>query len=433
MENPPGKRSSLRVKVLLLVLAGALLAGGSGVGGWLIGRETAPGDAGGAAGRSDTSSASSFDFSTLNEIRSILDKEYVKPDNLDDQQLYEAAINGLLGTLSDAGTFYVDSQTYKVSFLPSGTFDGIGATIAQQNSEIIIVAPIKGTPAEAAGIRSGDVVMAVDGESTAGWSTEKTVLKIRGPRGTKVTVSIRHADNKTEDYVLTRAQIPVESVSTTPPGGVLRDGSGAEVSGIGYVHIREFSARTPQELDEALKDVVSKGAKALIIDVRSNPGGLLQATITVADMFLDSGTVLIQRDRDGRERPYGARAGEAVDKNMPIVVLQNRFSASAAEVLAAALGDNGRATVIGEKSFGKGTVNISRDLKDGGALFVSIAQWLTPKGALIDKVGVRPDIEVILSDEDIDLRRDPQLTRAIDVLRGQLKASASSPAAAPTP
>jgi carboxyl-terminal processing protease len=155
--------------------------------------------------------------------------------------------------------------------------------------------------------------------------------------------------------------------------------------------------------------------------VRRNLGGNLQSTLSSADLFLDSGTILIQRAGDGKETSYVARQGQTAP-NLPVVVLQDRFSASAAEVLAAALQENGRATVIGEKSFGKGTVNSPRELADGGALFVTIAQWLTPNGTLIDKVGVRPDIEVLMSDEDIDLRRDTQLFRAIEVLRGQVRA-----------
>jgi carboxyl-terminal processing protease len=422
--DAPQKQGSDKLTRVLVGVAGALLLAVLALLFFFVGRETAPEKAtkAGTATEASGGVTSNFDYSILNDIRDILTNNYVKPDNLDDQALYENAINGLLNTLSDAGTFYVDPETFKVSVLPSGTFDGIGATVAQQNNEIVIVAPIKGTPAEAAGIKSGDVVLAVDGESTKGWSTEKTVLRIRGPRGTKVTVTIRHSDGKTEDYVLTRSQVNVESVTTVPPagGGALRDANGQEVPSIGYIKIREFTARTPGEMDVAVTEVTNAGAKALIIDVRGNPGGVLNATVSVADMFLDSGTILTQRDRDGRERVFTARSGQSVNKGVPIVIIQNRFSASASEVLAAALHDNGRATIVGEKSFGKGTVNISKELKDGGALFVSIAEWLTPTGTVISKIGIRPDVEVIPTDAEIDQRLDPQLLKAIDVLRSQL-------------
>lgn len=383
---------------------------------FVVGRESASDDSATAA-----TTAREFDYSILNDIRNVLGRDYVKPDNLDDQTLFEAAVNGMLNVLNDSGTYYVAPEEFQTETIQSGSFDGIGATVSQENNEIVIVEPIRGTPAERAGLQSGDVILAVDGDPTKGWTTNKAVLRIRGPRNTQVTITIRHPDGKTQDYTLTRDRVLVESVRTSPPGGTLKDANGQTISNIGYIQIREFSARTAQELDAAIKDRLQNGAKGLIIDVRYNLGGLLDPTIRAADLFLDSGIILSQRNGDGRETVYKANNGQGAP-GLPVVILQNRFSASAAEVLAAALQDNGRATIVGEKSFGKGTVNVSRELDNGGAVRVSIAQWLSPSGTLIDKVGVRPDVEVILTDEDIDLRRDAQLFRAIDILRGQVRA-----------
>jgi carboxyl-terminal processing protease len=422
--DPTGQKNTDTLTKVLAGVAGVLFFAVVALLFFFIGRETAPSTSARALGTGSPAASSQFDFSVLNDIRTILERDYVRPDNLDDQTLYEAAINGLLSVLNDSGTFYVDPDTYKVSVLPTGSFDGIGATISQQGNEIVIVSPIKGTPAEAAGLQSGDVILAVDGESTQGWSTERTVLRIRGPRGTQVTITIRHQDGSVKDYTLTRSQINVESVSTLPPASGLRDEAGNEVSGIGYLRIREFTTRTPGEIEEAIRQLEREGMRGLILDVRGSPGGVLNATVTVADMFLDSGTIVIQRNRDGREQVYTARNGQAVRGNMPIVIVQNRFSASAAEVLAAALQENGRAVVVGETSFGKASVNISRELRDGGAVFVSIAEWLTPKGGLLDRSGVIPDIEVVPTDDDIDQRRDPQLARAVEILKGQLQATA---------
>jgi len=406
---------------ILAIVAGFLLVALIAIGAFYVGREKAPAKS--TTAKPATATNAKFDYSILNQIHDILGKEYVKPDNLDDQTLYEAAINGLLNSLSDSGTYYVDSDTYKVNVNPSGTFDGIGATVSQQGQDIVIVAPIKNTPAEAAGIQPGDVVLAVDGESTKGWTTEKAVLKIRGPRGTKVTLSIKHSDGSMQDYALTRAPVNIESVSTRAPADGMQDSAGKVVSGIGYIRISEFTARTPGEMDEAIKSVTGNGAKAIVLDLRGNPGGLLNATVSIADMFLDKGTILTQRDRNGREQIFSAKSGTTT--TVPIVIILNRFSASASEVLSAALHDNGRATIVGEKSFGKATVNIARELPDGGAIFVSIAQWLTPNGTLIDKAGISPDIEVIPTDNDIDQRKDPQLYKAVDVLEGQIRASAA--------
>jgi carboxyl-terminal processing protease len=247
-----------------------------------------------------------------------------------------------------------------------------------------------------------------------------------------VTLTIRHPDQTTDDITIVRDEIRVESVSTTPPGGVLKDESGSVVSDIAYVRIREFSARTEEELRPILREVSEGDYQGLIVDVRSNPGGLLNATYSVADMFLDEGVVLIEVSRDGDERTFNATGGgEAID--VPLVVLVDQFSHSGAEVLAAAIQDNDRGVLLGEKTFGKGTVNIARPLSDGGALFVSIARWLTPDRIQIDGVGIHPDIEVTLSDEDIDLRRDAQLLRAIDLLRTQAATPEPTPVGAGVP
>jgi carboxyl-terminal processing protease len=373
------------------------------------------------------------DFKNLNDIFSLLQSKYVDPDVVNRQTLYQAAINGLLQTFPDSGTFYVDPNTVKTSVGPSGKFDGIGATVASQNGQIVIVAPIEGTPAERAGLTAGDVILEVDGESTDGWTQEKAVLKIRGPRGSTVKLKIRHnTDEKTLD--IERDAITVQSVTTQPPGGTLKDGSGADITDIAYIHIREFSEPTKDEMQTALKNAVSSGAKGVILDLRNNPGGLLRTTADIADEFLDGNQVILtERERDGSEQKFTAHAGGAATQ-IPVVIIMNRFSASGSEVLAAALHDNGRATIVGEKSFGKGTVNVSNDLKDGGQLYISIAKWLTPNGTQIDGVGIRPDIEIKLSDVDIDMRRDVQLFKAIDVLRGTDTTPKETPVAdTPTP
>ncbi len=412
--SKPGK--TWLTKILIASAAVLLLA--APVLTFFIGRETAASEEPLVVER-----VSDYDFNVLNEILEILHDDYARPDNLDDQTLYEAAIDGFLGVLNDSGTYYVDPETYRVSTTPvlSGGFNGIGATISLQNGEIVIVAPIKGTPAERAGLISGDVITAVDGESIAGWTLEKTVLQIRGERGTEVVLSIRHADDSEEDIPIIRDRVEIESVIAVPPGGALRDADGNVVEAIGYIQIREFSPKTAQELDAAVRDVVSQGAQGIILDVRRNLGGSLSATISSADLFLDTGTIVIQRESDGEETAFVARQGQAAP-GVPIVILMDRFSASASEILAAALQENGRAILIGETTFGKGTVNSPRELSDGGALFVTIAQWLTPSGILIDKVGIRPDIEVLPTDEEIDMRLDVQLFRAIEVLQGQVLA-----------
>ena len=365
------------------------------------------------------SSSGEVDFSTLDQILGILEEEYFGRANLDAVSLYEAAVRGMLASLSDTGTFYVDATTNQIAIGLSGSFEGIGATVSLDGQDIVIVAPFAGSPAEEAGVRAGDVILEVDGESTQGWAVDQAVLRIRGPKGTQVTLRVEHRDGVAEELTITRDEVRVASVSTEPPGGAIRDAAGNTITDLAYMSIEQFGETTPDEVARIAAGAEDSGMKGLIIDMRVNPGGLLQETVDTADLFLDGGVILTEVDRDGNQNVYRARPGGAA-LDIPIVLLVDEFSASGAEVLAAALQDNGRAVVIGEKSFGKGTVNISQGLRDGGALFVTIRRWLTPDGVQIDGVGIRPDIEVTPGplDPDYDPLQDLQLQRAIDHLRG---------------
>jgi carboxyl-terminal processing protease len=414
----PARRSNDKLVRILLGLAAVLFVVIVGVAAFALGRES--GDGGSeAAPAAVASTDSDFDYGLLNEIRDLLDRYYVRPENLDDQSLFEAAINGMLDILSDSGTYYVTPDIHQRSTLITGSFEGIGATISQENNEIIIIAPIQNTPAERAGLVSGDVILAVDGEDMTGWSTDEAVLRIRGEKGTEVVLTIRHADGSQEDVTLIRDTVLIDSVYKEPPGGILTDAAGNEVTNLGYVWIQSFTGRTVDELSIAINELVDAGAQGLILDVRNNSGGLVNTTVGSIDLFMDEGTIFIERDAAGNETSHVATPGQLAN-GLPIVVLQNRFSASASEIMAAALAENERATTIGETTFGKGTVNLSRNLSDGGALYITIREWLTPSRTLINNVGVRPDIEIIPTDEQIDAREDPVLQRAIEVLQGQI-------------
>jgi len=374
---------------------------------------------GGEGGSATSAAEGAPDFDALYEIYGLLQRDYIDPSLIDGKTLSQAAIGGMVKSLADTGTYYVDPETYSVSIMPSGTFEGIGANVTQQDGKIVILSPIKDSPAEAAGIRAGDVILEVNGESTEDWNIEQAVSKIRGPKGTDVQLKVQHSDGQTEDLTVTRDEIKVESVSRQPPGGALEDSNGNAVKDLAYIQIREFSSLTASQLKPELEEVANGDYKGLILDLRDNPGGLLDATVDVADMLLDNGTILVEVDRDQSETAYSAKSGGEATQ-IPLVVLVNGYSASGSEVLSAALHDNGRATLIGEKTFGKGTVNRSEKLSDDrGALFVTIARWLTPKRVGIDRVGITPDIQVSLTAADVDAHRDTQLLAAIDYLRGQ--------------
>ena len=285
----------------------------------------------------------------------------------------------------------------------------------------MIVQPFTDSPAELAGVRPGDVVLEVNGESAIGWTTDQAVLQIRGPRGTTVTLTLRHSDGTEETVDIVRDRIEVDSVSRIPPGGVLRDADGEEVDDLGYIRIAQFTERTPDELRDLVEGMEADGARGIILDVRGNPGGLLSETVQIADFFLDDGLIVVQVDRVGNERIAEARPGQITQ--LPIVIVQDEQSASGSELLAAALQDHGRATVVGTRSFGKGTVNTVRELSDGGAIYVSIARYLSPDRNQIEGIGVIPDVAVELTPEDIEQRRDVFIHRAIDILRTQLVAA----------
>jgi carboxyl-terminal processing protease len=377
------------------------------------------------------STSASVGAAVIDEIVDVLKTQYVDRKELDEEALTEAAIAGIIQSLNDRETSYITPADLKAGALNlNSTYQGIGASVSDSTGAIQIVAPFRDSPAEEAGIRTGDLILEVDGEPTDGWTSQQAVDRIRGPKGTVVTLTVKHTDGATEEISVTRGDIDIESVFTEPNLEVIAgesdtrivDRTGAEAKDIGYLAISQFHEKTIAELKAKAKDMESKGYKGLIVDVRGNPGGGLQATIDVVDEFLNSGTIITEVDSSGKEQSTRAKNGGILTK-LPIVVLQDKGSASGAEVLAAALRDNGRATIIGTQSYGKGTVNRLIPLKDCGeancgALYVAIGRWLTPKGEQIEGLGITPDIELAMTTQEYVDQGDIQLFKAIDVLRG---------------
>jgi carboxyl-terminal processing protease len=381
---------------------------------------------------SQPAASSDADFLILDEILQIFKEDYVESDRINDESMHTAAINGMFDSLDDPHSTYIDPQTYSMSRSDfAGAFQGIGATVDKlpDSDFIIIVRPLPETPAEAAGVLAGDLILEVDGESAKGWSVQEGVIRIRGPQGSPVELKVRHLDGNEELITIVRDEIHVASVSTfgTSDGGKLLDSDGEEATDIAYIRIFSFTRRTPDELQAAIDEAEARGVVGILLDVRSNPGGLLAETTQIADMFLDGGVIVTEVDRDGNEQTSSAGPGQST--MLPIVMLQDEFSASGSELLTAALQENGRATIIGTPSFGKGTVNHVRELSNGGAVYISIARWLTPDRNRIEGLGVTPDIVVEFTIEDIDANRDVQAERGVDVLRDI--ASQSSVATAP--
>ena len=379
-------------------------------------------DSGGGSAGSATVPNSSTEFGILDEIADILRDDFVNPAAVTDEALQQGSIQGIIDELGDPHTVYITPESYQSGFdLIGGTFEGIGATVDQDSltGEIVIVTPFRGSPAEEAGIRPGDAILAVDGESTEGWSVQDAVSQIRGPDGSTVTLTVRHTDRETEDVAIVRGTIVFPTVFFEE----VLDENGEVVPELAYIEIQQFTERTIDGMREALKEVEEGGYSGLILDLRLNPGGGLDATVQVTSMFLDGGLVLTQVDRDGIEIPYEARpGGEATE--IPVVILVGPNSASGSEVLAGALRDHGRAQLVGDQTFGKGSVNHLRELSNGGALYVTIARWLTPNGDLIEGVGLTPDVQVDTTPEELESGSGPQLFAAIDLLEQQLAAAA---------
>jgi carboxyl-terminal processing protease len=366
------------------------------------------------------------DYAILDEIEDILGEDFVNPEAVQPELLERGAINGAIASLGDSHTVYISPADYQngVNFI-SGTFEGIGANVDQDptTGEITIVAPFRGSPAEDAGVLPGDVILGVDGESTEGWSVNDAVQVIRGPDGTDVVLTVRHSDRSVEDITVTRGTITIPTVFSHE----VKDENGEVVPDLAYLEISQFTNETVEDLGNELTRVRDEGYSGLILDLRRNPGGGLDATVAVADMFLESGTILTQVDREGNEIVYEANPGGQFT-DLPVVLLVSNGSASGSEVLAGALRDHGRAQIVGQQTFGKGSVNHIRELSNGGALYVTIARWLTPNGTLIEGVGLTPDVPIEQTPEELSEELQsgygPQMSAAIQILHGDAVAGA---------
>ena len=352
------------------------------------------------------------ELETVGEAYRILLDEHVDHEELNPKNLSEGAIRGMLAALEDPHASYLSAEQHsREQEGYRGYFEGIGAQVTLTDAGLTVIAPIPGAPAEEAGIRAGDLILAVDGADIEGLTLIESVNLIRGPGGTEVTLLVRHV-GEFEDVsiTVTRGRIPIESTAFR----MLEDG-------IGHLWIYSFSNTTEDEVRRALDELEAADGRGLILDLRNNPGGLLASVISVTDLFLDSGTILYEIDAEGDRSDYEAvRRGPATD--VPIVVVVNQFSASASEIMAGAIQTSGRATVVGASTFGKGSVNIARELSDGSAIYFTIRRWYLSDGTQIEGEGVTPDIEVEADAHPlpIEFEQDPALKRAFEVLSEQI-------------
>lgn len=347
--------------------------------------------------------------------RELLAKSYGSP-----KDAYEA-IRGMLGTLNDPYTRFLDPREFReMQIDTSGELSGVGIQLSldKETKELVVVSPIDGSPASRAGVQPKDVIVSIDGRSTKGMSTEDAVKLIRGKAGTTVKLVLRRRGANI-DVPLTRELIELHAVNhqvnVTPDGAK-----------VGYIRLRQFNANATKDMRAAIRDLESQGVQGYVLDLRSNPGGLLMASIEIARQWLNEGIIVSTKTRDGIEDVKRA-TGRALTTR-PMVVLVNEGSASASEILSGALQDNKRAVLVGQKTFGKGLVQSVRGLSDGSGMTVTIAKYLTPGNRDIHKYGIKPDVPVQLSEEDaqklsledLGTRKDSQYRVAESTLMKQL-------------
>lgn len=348
---------------------------------------------------------STADFSILTQAWETIHEQYVKQP-VDDRDVLRGAVSGMVNSLKDQYSFYLApnaAKSYEDEL--NGKFSGIGAELGYKDSQIVVIAPLPGTPAEKAGIRSGDVIREIDGVETRDMSLEDAVTRIRGNEGSSVTLVVQREGQNDQTMKLNRESIRVQSVKASfeqSPSG----------STVAIIKISNFTQDTGKEFTQAVQNILERGTKGIVIDLRNDPGGYLSSAVSVADAFLKDGTIVIEEYGNGKRDVTEAHQPAPLE-NMKVAVLVNRGTASAAEILAGALHDRLNAPIIGEKTFGKGSVQEIETMNDGSTMKLTVAHWLTPNGSSIDNVGISPTVEM---KSEVGDNNDAEMQKAIQVV-----------------
>jgi len=353
---------------------------------------------------------SNVDMSLFWQTWSALEQNYVDKTKIDTQKMVYGAISGMVQSLGDPYTVFFDPDESK-QFLEdsNGSFEGVGMEIGVQRDSITVITPIEGSPAKAAGIKAGDIIVKINGKATTNMKLDEAINLIRGTKGTDVTITIyRDAWKENRDIKLTRDVVVLPSVKWT-----LKDNN------VAYIQLYQFSEKAGDDFKDAALKTLSSPAKSIVLDLRGNPGGYLNVAQDIAGWMLNKGQLVTTEDQgNGKEQIQYKSMGPALLAKYPIVVLIDEGSASASEILAGALRDDRNVLLIGKKSYGKGSVQEVDPLSGGSSLKVTIAKWLTPKGNQISEKGLNPDVDVALSQADATANKDPQLDKALEIAKG---------------
>ncbi len=351
------------------------------------------------------------DFSLFWDIVDLLKEKHIDGDKLKDMQILEGAIKGAIGELGDPYTSFLNSDdAKKFNEDLSGVFGGIGAEIGIRDEQLLIISPLKGNPAEKVGLKAGDKIFEINGTSTVGVDIDTAIKLIRGEPGTTVTLLImRGAWKEAKEFKITRAIVSVPTLEwEMKPGN------------IAYFKLYNFNANLLPAWNAAATQALLKGPKGIVLDLRNNPGGFLDVAVQVTGWFTKRGDVIVRERFRGDDEQYLISSGNESLRRIPVVVIVNEGSASASEIVAGALRDLRGAKVVGEKTFGKGSVQEVESMRHGSMVKISIAEWLTPSGKSINKTGIAPDYEVKMTEEDYTKKRDPQFDKALEILKKEI-------------
>jgi carboxyl-terminal processing protease len=352
---------------------------------------------------------SEIDMSLFWQAWNSLEEKFVDKAKIDHQKMIYGAIAGMVKSLGDPYTVFFDPQESKQFIEDSnGSFEGVGMEIGVKRDQISVITPIEGSPAKKAGIRAGDVIAKINGTITTDMKLDEAISMIRGPKGTEVTLTIYRDDWKeSRDIKLTRAVIEIPSIKLSYKN-----------NDIAYIQLFQFSEKASDDFKNAALQIIGSSAKKIVLDLRGNPGGYLNVAQDIAGWFLKKGEVVTIEDQGNeKDQIQYVSLGPSLLENYPIVVLIDEGSASASEILAGALRDNRNVQLVGQKSYGKGSVQEVEPLNGGSSLKITIAKWLTPKGIQISEKGLVPDIAIEISLQDADKNIDPQLNKAIDIAK----------------
>lgn len=363
-----------------------------------------------------------LDFKLFWDTWDLLSRSYIDKKALDPEKMFYGAISGMVSSLGDPYTFFLPPQQQKTSKEElNGSFEGVGIQLGfNEDKRLVVIAPLSGTPAERAGIKPEDIIVKIGDKDTTNIALPEAVNLIRGPKGTEITLTIfREGEQDTREFILKRETIIVKSVE-------VKFKQTKNEKNIALIKLSRFGERTKDEWEAAVSSTLNEGAKGVILDLRNNPGGFLEGAVYIASEFLSGGDVVLQENSKGERVAFNVNRDGKLTK-IPLVILINKGSASASEIVAGAIQDRKRGKLIGEKSFGKGTIQEAEDLPGGAGIHITVAKWLTPNGRWVnDTEGLEPDVKIesspmielpkVKEDEEVDQTKDPQLEKALELL-----------------